>query len=46
MYCTINKLISKSNKLFKLMNGIPNKLKFSPNENISENKYKLIPVML
>ena len=42
----IDKLISNSNKKYKLINDIPNELKFIFKKNISGKKYKPIPVTL
>ena len=41
---TVNQLINESNKNYKVMNDIPNQLKFNPNKNINGNKSKPIPV--
>ena len=46
MDSTIDGIISESNNYYKIINDIPNELKFSSNRNISGKKSKPIPVTL
>ena len=45
MDSTTNEPISESNKNYKLVNDIPNELKFSSNRNTSGEKSKPIPII-